>query len=411
MAVLEQVATHDEGFRTLRRDMRRGVAERAVRFIASLQRKGIVPATVDPRYAATALTGMVDRFAYVWLVLEEDFDEAEVVENLTRSGSRPSAAARRLRRPRPGRSRRLRLSRPISFATIRADAYGPADDAACGEVGDLVVGHAEHLAQDLRRVLAEQRRRTRPGASACRDACHGGPATGRVPASGCSSSTKKPRSRRCSRRRDLVHRAHRGRRDARRHERGDGVVARRVDRPARRRSPRARPRCAWRAASDANGASAASSGRPMAAASAANSSSSCDGDGDPRVLAVGRERAVRAIRSSRVPISAGGRPSALVVEHAPRQGARSTPRASSTPCRRRCRRCAAGTARRSCRWRRAARRSGRAGTSGPRSARRRRAGGRGDAGEGVDQRAVRELVASPGRSRRSPSSPRDDVAG
>ena len=83
MAVLEQVATHDEGFRTLRRDMRRGVAERAVRFIASLQRKGVVPTTVDPRYAATALTGMVDRFAYVWLVLEEDFEEAEVVENLT----------------------------------------------------------------------------------------------------------------------------------------------------------------------------------------------------------------------------------------------------------------------------------------------------------------------------------------
>ena len=53
-------------------------------FIASLQRHGTIPATVDPRYAATALTGMVDRFAYVWLVLEEDFDEDEVVEHLTR---------------------------------------------------------------------------------------------------------------------------------------------------------------------------------------------------------------------------------------------------------------------------------------------------------------------------------------
>jgi len=84
MAVLEQVATHDPGFRTLRRDMRRGVAERAVRFIASLQRHGTIPPTVDPRYAGTALTGMVDRFAYVWLVLEEDFDEDEVVEHLTR---------------------------------------------------------------------------------------------------------------------------------------------------------------------------------------------------------------------------------------------------------------------------------------------------------------------------------------
>ncbi len=26
---------------------------------------------------------MVDRFAYVWLVLEEDFDEPAVIENLT----------------------------------------------------------------------------------------------------------------------------------------------------------------------------------------------------------------------------------------------------------------------------------------------------------------------------------------
>ena len=83
MAVLEQVATHDASFRSLRRDMRRGVAERAVRFIAAMQRRGMVPSTVDPRYAATALTGMVDRFAYVWLILEEDFEETEVVDNLT----------------------------------------------------------------------------------------------------------------------------------------------------------------------------------------------------------------------------------------------------------------------------------------------------------------------------------------
>ena len=82
MAVLEQVATYDRSFRTLRRDMRRSIAERAIRFIANLQRQGIVPATVDPRYAATALTGMVDRFAYVWLVLEEDFDEEQVVDTL-----------------------------------------------------------------------------------------------------------------------------------------------------------------------------------------------------------------------------------------------------------------------------------------------------------------------------------------
>lgn len=84
MAVLEQVATYDPSFRSLRRDMRRGIAERAVRFISSLQRRGVVPATVDPRYAATALTGMVDRFAYVWLILGEEFDEGQAVETLTR---------------------------------------------------------------------------------------------------------------------------------------------------------------------------------------------------------------------------------------------------------------------------------------------------------------------------------------
>lgn len=84
MAVLEQVATYEPSFRALRLDMRRGIAERAVRFIADLQRRGVVAATVDPRYAATALTGMVDRFAYVWLILEEDFEEAEVVDTLAR---------------------------------------------------------------------------------------------------------------------------------------------------------------------------------------------------------------------------------------------------------------------------------------------------------------------------------------
>jgi AcrR family transcriptional regulator len=84
MAVLEQVATYDPGFRALRRQMRRSVADRAVRFIRDLQRKGVVDADVDPRIAGIALTGMVDRFAYVWHILDEDFDEDAVVRTLTR---------------------------------------------------------------------------------------------------------------------------------------------------------------------------------------------------------------------------------------------------------------------------------------------------------------------------------------
>ena len=84
MAVLEQVATYDSSFRSLRRDMRRSVADRAVRFIADLQQRGAIGSELDPRIAGTALTGMVDRFAYVWHILDEEFDQDEVVGNLTR---------------------------------------------------------------------------------------------------------------------------------------------------------------------------------------------------------------------------------------------------------------------------------------------------------------------------------------
>jgi AcrR family transcriptional regulator len=84
MAVLEQLAAYDADCRALRLEMRRTVALRAERFITTLQRRGAIPGTVDPRYAALALTGMVDRFAYVWLILGEELDERQVVENLSR---------------------------------------------------------------------------------------------------------------------------------------------------------------------------------------------------------------------------------------------------------------------------------------------------------------------------------------
>jgi AcrR family transcriptional regulator len=84
MAVLEQIATYDSSFRALRRDMRRGTAERATRFVSGMQRRGLADAAVDARYAGTALTGMIDRFAYVWFILEEEFDEAVAEDTLTR---------------------------------------------------------------------------------------------------------------------------------------------------------------------------------------------------------------------------------------------------------------------------------------------------------------------------------------
>ena len=84
MAVLEQLATYDDDCRALRLEMRRTVAERAEKLIASMQRHELADPCIDARYAALALTGMVDRFAYVWLVLGEELEEAQVVDNLSR---------------------------------------------------------------------------------------------------------------------------------------------------------------------------------------------------------------------------------------------------------------------------------------------------------------------------------------
>lgn len=84
MAVLEQVATHHPLFKHLRLRMRRSAAFRAIGLIERLQGSGLVPDTVNARYAAVALTGMVDRFAYVWFILEDDFDEDTAVGELSR---------------------------------------------------------------------------------------------------------------------------------------------------------------------------------------------------------------------------------------------------------------------------------------------------------------------------------------
>lgn len=82
-AVVEQVASFNPEFRSIRREIRNGFVERSERSIARMQRDGIVHDDVDPRYAANALGSMVDRFAYVYLVLGEDFDFDESVRTLT----------------------------------------------------------------------------------------------------------------------------------------------------------------------------------------------------------------------------------------------------------------------------------------------------------------------------------------
>lgn len=83
VAAIEQVATFNDDFRAIRREIRSGFVERSERAIEGLQRRGEVPDDVPARYAANALGSMVERFAYVWFVLGEDFDFDEAVRALT----------------------------------------------------------------------------------------------------------------------------------------------------------------------------------------------------------------------------------------------------------------------------------------------------------------------------------------
>ena len=298
MAVLEQVATHDESFRTLRRDMRRGVAERAVRFIAASAAPGGRAGHRRPplrghradrhgRPLRLRVAGPRGGLRRGRGRREPDHD----------SGSRPSAArldadpVSRRRRVRRGQRARRRTSRATSRSTSVV-CWPSAAPAA-------------------------------PGASAWRDGCHGGPATARVPASGWSSVDEEPACARGARdaATSSIVRTACGR-DAGRDERGDGVVA-----AAGRSSsgathaPRARPR--WPGGRRAS----RSARRPPARADRWHVGQSGelvvvgDGDGDPRVVAVRREDAVRAhLLVARADQLAAGGPR-RGRQHAPRQGA------------------------------------------------------------------------------------------
>lgn len=83
MAVLEQTAMFSEALMEVRRNARRYWVDRSQRAIKQWQAEGLVDESVDPYYAATCLGAMVDRSAYLWLVLGEPYDEDAAVEQLT----------------------------------------------------------------------------------------------------------------------------------------------------------------------------------------------------------------------------------------------------------------------------------------------------------------------------------------
>jgi AcrR family transcriptional regulator len=84
MAILEQVATFSPRFAAVRRGARRHWVDRNEAAIRRWQQDGLVDQRLDAYYAASALGSMVDRSAYVWLVLGEPYDEEKAVAQLTR---------------------------------------------------------------------------------------------------------------------------------------------------------------------------------------------------------------------------------------------------------------------------------------------------------------------------------------
>lgn len=83
MGVLEQVATFNSELLAIRREVRLGFIDRTRRSIERMQAEGLAVGDIDAHYAANALGAMVDRFAYVWLVLGESFSLDEACRTLT----------------------------------------------------------------------------------------------------------------------------------------------------------------------------------------------------------------------------------------------------------------------------------------------------------------------------------------
>jgi AcrR family transcriptional regulator len=84
MAVVEQVSRHHEQVRATRTERQRVYGVQAVESIRRLQRMGLADPDLDPAIASAALSGMVNRFAEMWLVqglIDCDFDDA--VEQIT----------------------------------------------------------------------------------------------------------------------------------------------------------------------------------------------------------------------------------------------------------------------------------------------------------------------------------------
>lgn len=83
MAIVEQVATFNRELLEIRVAIRRAYVDRAVAGIERFQAEGVADPSIDAYYAANMLGAMVDRFAYVWMVLGEEFEFDQAVRTLS----------------------------------------------------------------------------------------------------------------------------------------------------------------------------------------------------------------------------------------------------------------------------------------------------------------------------------------
>lgn len=83
MRVIEEVSRYDDTVREVRKRRDDYLAARLESAIARLQKDGAADKRIDRRYAATALGGMVARFAEQMFIGGGDYDQEKAVDQLT----------------------------------------------------------------------------------------------------------------------------------------------------------------------------------------------------------------------------------------------------------------------------------------------------------------------------------------
>jgi len=83
MVIWENTAAIVPDMAGLLHEAKAAFVTRAEKSIRGLQDAGLADASLDPRYAAHALTGMVSRFAYTWCTQGEDFELDKATDELT----------------------------------------------------------------------------------------------------------------------------------------------------------------------------------------------------------------------------------------------------------------------------------------------------------------------------------------